>query len=124
MKKKALFIINPVSGGKKKDQVPALIKKHLDAELFSYDIIYSTLEHNIRNIAKDGALHYDMIVAVGGDGTVNETASAIAGTDKVLGIIPYGSGNGLARFLKLPMSAVEAIKALNAGWLNPSILPR
>ncbi len=118
MKKKALFIINPVSGGKKKDQVPSLIKKHLDLELFSYDVVYSTLEHNIRNIAMEGAQHYDIIVAVGGDGTVNETASAIAGTDKVLGIIPYGSGNGLARFLKLPMGAVEAIKALNTGLVK------
>ena len=118
MKKKALFIINPVSGGKKKDLVPALINKHLNLELFDYDIVHSTLEHNIRNIAIEGALHYDIIVAVGGDGTVNETASAIAGTNKVLGIIPYGSGNGLARFLKLPMSAIEAIKALNTGLVK------
>lgn len=118
LKKKALFIINPVSGGKKKDQVPSLIKRHLDLQLFEYDVVYSTLEHNIRNIAIEGAQHYDIIVAVGGDGTVNETASAIAGTDKVLGIIPYGSGNGLARFLQLPMAAAEAIKALNAGHVK------
>jgi len=115
LKRKALFIINPVSGGKNKDQVPQLIEKHLDHDTFDHDIVYSTLELSIRDIAREGASHYDIIVAVGGDGTVNETASAIAGTDKTLGIIPYGSGNGLARFLQIPIDAVKAIKAINTG---------
>lgn len=113
MKKKALFIINPVSGGKKKDGVPALIKKHLDTNLFDYTIVYSTIEKPIRAIAKEAMANIDIIVAVGGDGTVNEIASAIAGTEKVLGIIPYGSGNGLSRFLKIPMDPVKAIQNIN-----------
>lgn len=115
MKRKALFIINPVSGGKKKDQVPHLIKKHLDHDTYDYNIEFSTLDNEIRAIAVEGAKQYDIIIAVGGDGTVNETASAIAGTDKLLGIIPYGSGNGLARFLKIPMDAAKAIQLLNQG---------
>jgi diacylglycerol kinase (ATP) len=115
LKKTALFIINPVSGGKKKDKVPQLIKEHLDASLFDYEIIYSTLETPISQISSSAAQTFDVIVAVGGDGTVNETASAIAGTNKVLGIIPFGSGNGLARFLKIPMNTINAIKALNTG---------
>ncbi|WP_448701713.1 diacylglycerol/lipid kinase family protein [Mucilaginibacter sp. AW1-3] len=115
MKRKALFIINPVSGGKKKDQVPQLIKKHLDHHVYDYHIEFSTLDNIIRAIAIEGAKNYDVIVAVGGDGTVNETASAIAGTDKQLGIIPYGSGNGLARFLQIPMDAAKAIRLLNTG---------
>lgn len=115
LKRKALFIINPVSGGKKKDQVPHLIEKHLDHDDYDYKIEFSTLDNEIRAIAIEGAKHYDIIVAVGGDGTVNETASAIAGTDKLLGIIPYGSGNGLARFLKIPMDAAKAIQLLNMG---------
>lgn len=115
MKKKALFIINPVSGGKKKDKVPQLIKQHLDSSVFDHDIIYSTLETPISELSQRAVPNYDIIVAVGGDGTVNETASAIVGTDKVLGIIPFGSGNGLARFLKIPMDTAEAIKNLNNG---------
>ncbi len=113
MKRKILFIINPVSGGKKKDKVPALIHQHLDHDIYEHEVIHSTLEVNIREIARKAALQYDVIVAVGGDGTVNETASAIASTDTILGIIPYGSGNGLARFLNIPLDVVKAIKALN-----------
>jgi diacylglycerol kinase (ATP) len=115
LKRKALFIINPVSGGKKKDKVPGLIIKHLDHDIYDHEIIHSTLEVDIREIARDAALKYDVIVAVGGDGTVNETASAIAGTDTILGIIPYGSGNGLARFLNVPLDVVKAIQTLNSG---------
>jgi len=115
LKKKALFIINPVSGGKKKDKVPALIKQHLDTSVFDYQIVYSTKETAISEVSKEAAKTCDIIVAVGGDGTVNEAASAIAGTDKVLGIVPFGSGNGLARFLKIPLDTAEAIKNLNNG---------
>ncbi|MBW4890500.1 diacylglycerol kinase family lipid kinase [Mucilaginibacter sp. HMF5004] len=115
MKKRALFIINPVSGGKNKDSVPGLIGKHFDKNSFDYTIVHSTLEKPIRTIAKEAMAGYDIIVAVGGDGTVNEIASAIAGTDKVLAVIPYGSGNGLSRFLQIPMDPVKAIAAINEG---------
>jgi diacylglycerol kinase (ATP) len=115
LKKKALFIINPISGGKKKDEVPALIKKHLDSSIFDYEIIYSTIERPISEISREGIETFDVIIAVGGDGTVNETASAIAGTDKTLGIIPFGSGNGLARFLNIPLNTIKAIKNINTG---------
>lgn len=115
MKKRALFIINPVSGGKKKDRVPGLIDKYLDKRKFDHEVIYSTSDLHISEISKEAINSFDVIVAVGGDGTVNETASAIAGTDTVLGIIPFGSGNGLARFLNIPLNTVKAIKNINKG---------
>ena len=115
MKRKALFIINPVSGGKKKDGVPELIHKYLDHTIFEYETIYSTGVKHARDVARERAADYDIIVAVGGDGTINEVASAIAGTNTVLGVIPYGSGNGLSRFLGIPMNAEGAIKLLNTG---------
>jgi diacylglycerol kinase (ATP) len=115
LKRKALFIINPVSGGKKKDGVPELIHKYLDHTIFEYETIYSTGVKHARDVARERAADYDIIVAVGGDGTINEVASAIAGTDTVLGVIPYGSGNGLSRFLGVPMNAEGAIKLLNTG---------
>src|SRR4051812_15392154 len=59
-----------------------------------------------------------MIVAVGGDGTVNEIASAIVGSGTALGIVPYGSGNGLARFLGIPMNPNQAIQALVKGHVE------
>ena len=114
MKRKALFIINPVAGGKKKDDVPALIDKNLDKSVFEYSVAYSDGVSHANVIAAEAIGKFDLIVAVGGDGTVNEIASAIAGSDTVLGVLPYGSGNGLSRFLGIPMNPAKAIKNLNA----------
>jgi diacylglycerol kinase (ATP) len=115
LKRKALFIINPVSGGKKKDGVPELVEKYLDPTIFDYDIEFTTGIFHAHDLAKAAVGEYEIVVAVGGDGTVNEIASAIAGTDTILGVIPFGSGNGLARFLTIPMDAEGAIKTMNAG---------
>ncbi len=113
MKRKVLFIINPVSGGKKKDQVPDLIHESLDTNLFELTIVFTTGAMHASELAADAVGKYNYVIAVGGDGTVNEIASSIVGTDTALGIIPFGSGNGLARFLKIPMDTREAIKTLN-----------
>jgi diacylglycerol kinase (ATP) len=113
LKRKALFIINPVSGGKKKDKVPELIQKNLDISLFEPTIVFTNSAMHASELALEAVGKYDYLVAVGGDGTVNEIASSIVGTDTALGIIPFGSGNGLARFLGIPMDTAEAIKILN-----------
>ncbi|GGH11234.1 diacylglycerol/lipid kinase family protein [Mucilaginibacter phyllosphaerae] len=113
MKRKALFIINPVSGGKKKDGVPDLVQKYVDPTIFDYDIEFTTGIFHANGLAKAAVGEYDIVVAVGGDGTVNEVASGIVNTDTVLGVIPYGSGNGLSRFLNIPMNVEEAFKTLN-----------
>ena len=65
-------------------------------------------------IAEEAAnKNFDIIVAVGGDGTINEIASKVMQQNKILGYYPFGSGNGLARFLKIPMNTVQAIKVIN-----------
>ena len=115
MKGKALFIINPISGGTKKDGVPDLIEKHLDSQSLKPVIVFSDSVSHARQIAHDAVNNFEVVVAVGGDGTVNEVASAIVGTNTCLGIVPFGSGNGLSRFLKVPMDTVEAIKTLTSG---------
>jgi diacylglycerol kinase (ATP) len=112
LKRKTLFIINPISGGKKKDEVPALIDTYFKGEvtiLFTHGVSHAS------EVAAQAIGNYDMIVAVGGDGTVNEIASALVNSDAVLGIVPCGSGNGLSRFLGIPMDIKEAIKNLNEG---------
>ncbi|MGZ3778964.1 MAG: diacylglycerol/lipid kinase family protein, partial [Mucilaginibacter sp.] len=113
MKSKALFIINPISGGKKKDNVPDLIEKNLDATLFEPTIVVTNRAFHGNKLARKGVGEYEYIIAVGGDGTINEIASSIAGTEAVLGIIPFGSGNGLSRFLGIPMDTEKAIQNLN-----------
>jgi diacylglycerol kinase (ATP) len=118
LKRKALFIINPISGGKKKDGVPELIEKNLDADVFEQVIVFSDGVSHARQIAKEAVNKFDLIVAVGGDGTVNEVASAIVGTGMPMGIIPFGSGNGLSRFLQIPMDTEKAIKTLSSGHIE------
>ncbi len=115
MERKALFIINPISGGKKKDGVPELIEKYLDPVVYKLVIVFSDGVSHARQIAKEAVNKFDLIVAVGGDGTVNEVASALVGSETQFGIIPFGSGNGLARFLGIPMDTEQAIKTLNTG---------
>jgi YegS/Rv2252/BmrU family lipid kinase len=115
LKRRALFIINPVSGGKRKDDVPQLIQKYLNADIFNAVIVFTTGIAHARQVAKEAIGEYDLVVAVGGDGTVNEIASALVGSDTLLGIIPCGSGNGLSRFLNIPMDVKDAIENLNTG---------
>ena len=115
MKSKVLFIINPVAGGKRKDAVPGLIQQHLDAAKFEYTIVYTTGVAHARELSAAGVGKYTIIIAVGGDGTVNEVASALVGAGSIFGVIPFGSGNGLSRFLGIPMDIENAIKNINAG---------
>lgn len=113
LKRKALFIINPVSGGKRKDGVPELIERTLDKAVFEYTIVFSDGVRHAHTLATRAIGEYDLVVAVGGDGTVNEIASALVGSETVMGILPFGSGNGLSRFMDIPMDAAKAIKNLN-----------
>lgn len=103
-----------MSGGKKKDKVPELIKRNLDTNLFEPTLVFTTGAMHASELAQDAVGQYEYVVAVGGDGTVNEIASSIVGTGTALAIIPFGSGNGLARFLGIPMDTEKAIKTLNA----------
>ena len=113
-KEKVLVIINPVSGtGKQKSALKA-IDKQIDRINFDYEIAETQYAHHATEIAKQAAANgYDIVVAVGGDGTVNEVASGLVGTDTKMGIIPCGSGNGLARSLKIPVTPVKAVEVLN-----------
>ena len=114
MKKKAVFVINLNSGTSSKAAIPGLIEKTIDKKKFDYEIVvtqYAGHASEIASRAKDEGK--DIVVAVGGDGTVNEVARAIVHSGTALGIIPCGSGNGLARHLLLPMNVKKAIEVLN-----------
>lgn len=114
MKKKAVFVINLNSGTSSKAAIPGLIESTIDKEKFDYEIVvtqYAGHASEIASRAKDEGK--DIVVAVGGDGTVNEVARAIVHSGTALGIIPCGSGNGLARHLLLPMNVKKAIEVLN-----------
>lgn len=114
MKKKIRFIINPISGGVKKAKVPQMIEEHLDHDLFDYDIAITQYKKHAKSIAEESAREgIDIVCAVGGDGSVHEVGTALVGSKCHLAIIPTGSGNGLARHLKIPLKTPQAIQNIN-----------
>jgi diacylglycerol kinase (ATP) len=113
-KSNILFIINPISGGKDKIKIPDIIDANLDRSKFNANYRFTSYPGHAAEIVEETVgMNFDVIVAVGGDGTINEVGAKVMLQHKVLGIIPYGSGNGLARFLKIPMNARKAIEVIN-----------
>ena len=114
MKKNILFIINPISGGKNKLNFPFLVKKYLDNRLYTAEFAFTSgPKHAFEMTLEAVRKGVEVVVAVGGDGTINEVASAILGSKTIMGIIPSGSGNGLARSLGIPLNKKMAVLQLN-----------
>ncbi len=113
MVKKVLILINPVSGVGKQKTIEKLISAKIDSTLLSVDIQYTQYHAHAHELAKGAVGKYDVIVAVGGDGTVNEIGTALISTDTAMAIVPTGSGNGLARHLKIPLNLGKAVALLN-----------
>lgn len=112
-KKKIYVIINPVSGTSSKQNLPHKIAEMLDAIRFDVHMFITGYAGHGSEIAKQAIKdHVDYVIAVGGDGTVNEVASTLVDSDTTLGIIPLGSGNGLGRDLNIPMDAKKAISVI------------
>ncbi|MDR1416465.1 MAG: YegS/Rv2252/BmrU family lipid kinase [Prevotellaceae bacterium] len=108
------FILNPTSGARRRRDLPLLIRR-----FFSYSKGFRVAFYRTK-FAGDATVmakkfvseNYDIVVAVGGDGTVNEVAQALINTNTALGIVPVGSGNGLARHLRIPMNPSKALKLI------------
>ena len=113
LKKKILFLINPVSGVGKKNIIPKLIEQYIDSDTYEFIIKNTEYRKHGHEIALVEKHNFDIIVAIGGDGTVNEIGSALIGSKTVLGIIPTGSGNGLARHFNIPLKLKNALKTIN-----------
>ncbi|MNK45569.1 Diacylglycerol kinase [compost metagenome] len=109
-----LFIINPISGGRGKLRIPDFIDQYLDKEKFNANFVFSEYVGHAGELADEAATkNFDVIVAAGGDGTINEVATKVLKHNKILGILPLGSGNGLARFLKIPKNLKHALSLIN-----------
>lgn len=114
------FIVNPVSGNKKiqdaKRALPEMIAACMDEQLWQPEIVYTQRAGHATELARGFAdSGYEAVVACGGDGTVNEVACGLRDTKTAMGILPMGSGNGLARHLQVPMDIRAALR-----WLNTS----
>lgn len=112
---KVAFVINPVAGGKKKENIIKIISENLSPRT-AYDIFVWEEKNNFSEIQKQiTSGKYQTVVAVGGDGTVNEVAKNLTNTGINFGIIPRGSGNGLARTLGIPQDTKKAIRRIEEG---------
>jgi len=114
MKKKILFIINPISGVGRQHVVEKLIDKKLDRNKFHYELTYTKASKHAIELSRNGVKdNFDVIVAVGGDGSVNEVGRSLVGTNAALAILPCGSGNGTARYFNIPMNLSKAMGVIN-----------
>ena len=113
-KKKIVFIVNPISGMHRRVKLSDAIKKHIEKRNFDAVVKETQYAGHAVELSREAVLQKtDVVVAVGGDGTINEVASQIIGSDTVLGIIPQGSGNGLARHLGIPRTIPGAMRLIN-----------
>jgi YegS/Rv2252/BmrU family lipid kinase len=114
MKEKIVFIVNPISGGKNKGKFTEWVNQYLNADKYDSQIFFTEKPGHACKLTVD-ALNNGVkkIIAVGGDGTVNEVARELVGSEACLGIIPFGSGNGLARHMGIPIDPKKAIQHLN-----------
>ncbi len=112
--RKIAFVVNPASGTTSKDRLSEEIAIYLGNRYETPTITFTEYKGHAALLAKQYVEQgYYAVVAVGGDGTVNEVASALIHTETALGILPVGSGNGFARHLGIPMSLTRSIQLLN-----------
>lgn len=117
--KKIHFIINPISGRGNHTLTWQVIHEVLREELYEIDLSYSLYSKHAIILTQEALKNNpDVIVACGGDGTINEVASCLIGTNVTLGIIPIGSGNGLASHLKIPKTIKNALQVIENGNLK------
>lgn len=108
--KKCLFVINPISGDLDKEELTAKIETYFDTDSKEIKILYTSGQDDDKQI-----LNYleefkpNIVVAVGGDGTVNLVAKHLVNKDIILGIIPMGSGNGLSKDLGIPQNNPDKV---------------
>lgn len=112
-KKRVIYIINPNSGVGRKGMLARQIRRETDTSKIDLEVLHTSYHGHAMDLARQYSNIADAVVAVGGDGTVNEVGTGLIGSRTALGIIPAGSGNGLARELDIPMRTAQAISVIN-----------
>ncbi|MBD5229405.1 MAG: diacylglycerol kinase family lipid kinase [Bacteroidales bacterium] len=112
----AMLIINPISGTSKKKGLDSKVEKAMRNAGYNLDVRYTGCRGDATRLAAEAVEKgYEVVLAAGGDGTVNETAQALCETPVRFGIIPSGSGNGLARHIGIPISVDGALEVVGRG---------
>lgn len=118
MTRRILVIINPIAGVRPKDEIPALVREVMPANAgFDVEIQFTTHAGHATDLAREAvAQGIDTVVAIGGDGTINETARQLVGSPVKFGIVPMGSGNGLARHMQIPLDLRKSLECIRDGY--------
>ena len=115
MQRKLLFIVNPRSGKKNSGEIIEAINKILSDKM-PYEIaLWTNIDEFNKIAARLKNENFTDVIAVGGDGSVNLVAKTILNTALILGIVPAGSGNGLARSLGISMQTEKALHQITDG---------
>ena len=112
---KALFVVNRRSGAKRRDDIQAIIRNACRWEHEFAECDRESLDATVAGAERNG---FHVVFAVGGDGTVHEVAKRLIGRSLALGIVPTGSGNGLARHVGLPIDVVQSLAVCSGGRLD------
>ena len=112
-----LFIVNPISGLGLGKELPEKIRRIPEYDSIPYDIVFTEYAGHARKLVEDARQEgkYTHIVAVGGDGTVNEVGGALCGSDVAFGVVSLGSGNGFARHLGYSTRMKKALRQVLSG---------
>ena len=114
--RRVTVIINPIAGVRPKNVIPGIVREVLPSDQFEVDIRFTEYAGHASEIAKEAVdKGFDSVVAIGGDGTINETAKSLIGSETALGIVPMGSGNGLARHIQIPLEISRALEVVRHG---------
>lgn len=112
-----LFILNPIAGGGKAEKLIPIIEEFMNKHKKSYNIILTTKPKEAIDIAKVNIDNYEIIVAVGGDGTINEVAKGIISTGKgTLGIVAGGTGNDMVKSLGISTNPEKSLETIIKGF--------
>ncbi len=114
---KIRFILNPVSGNRPADTEH--FARCIQLSFPGADMRLTKSAGHATELAREAAANgFEVVVAIGGDGTINETARGLIGTHTALAVVPRGSGNGLARELGMPLDFEQAVVSLQRGTIG------
>lgn len=120
MERKIIYLINPISGTSKKEGIKKLIERETTAQNILFEILPTEPSGNYDFlIEKIIAQHFTDVIIIGGDGTVNQVTNALRHLPVTFGIIPFGSGNGLAFTAGIPKKSAAALAIIFSGNTKP-----